>query len=113
MVSPYKLGRVAIQLNQLGLGKQFINTLDVNPDVRTGTPIVWTHGAGAGLGFGYKNFDALANPVGKPKRRLVAFDWLGQAGSSRPSYPYGGLRPTWSLSEDEQIDRAISFSVAF
>ena len=40
-----------------------------------------------------RNFDAIANPRhGLKKRRIVAFDWLGQAGSSRPPFPYDGLR---------------------
>ena len=109
--SPWQLGRVRVDLPKLGIGKQYINTLVVNPDVAHGTPIVWTHGAGAGLGFGYRNFDPLANPKKGAKRRLIAFDWLGQAGSSRPSYPYGGVRPSWTLSHDELVSRAIDFSV--
>ncbi len=108
--SPYKLGRVAVDLPTLGLGRQYMNTLDVHPDVTTGVPIVWLHGAGAGLGLGYRNFDALANLDGK--RRVIGVDWLGQAGSSRPSFPYGGLRaPAWTLSESKQVDAAIAFSV--
>lgn len=64
--SPFKLGRVAVKLPHLGLGTQYINTLDINGDEHdTGTvPIVWAHGAGAGLGFGYRNFDAFAVRAG-------------------------------------------------
>merc|ERR1719353_863521 len=111
--SPFKLGRVAIKLPQLGLGTQYINTLEINGDEHDAdtVPIVWAHGAGAGLGFAYRNFDAFA-ALGGRRRRVLGFDWLGQAGSSRPSFPYGGLHaPAWALSKDEQIDAAISFSV--
>jgi pimeloyl-ACP methyl ester carboxylesterase len=112
VTSPWRLGRVRINLTELGLGEQYINTLVVNPDVKSGTPIVWTHGAGAGLAFGYRNFDTLANPPGRSKRRLIAFDWLGQAGSSRPTYPYSILRRlTCTLSDEDKIDEAIRFSV--
>lgn len=110
--SPFKLGRVPIDVTSLGLGRQYINTVDVNPDADSSTvPIVWLHGAGSGLGFGYRNYDALAN-LGGSRRRVLGCDWLGQAGSSRPSFPYGGLRPpTWTLSEEQQVDAAITFSV--
>lgn len=111
--SPFNLGHVAVDLPQLGLGKQHMNTLEVHPDAK-GTPLVIAHGAGAGLGFFYRNYDDLANPPGRPKRRVLAFDQLGQAGSSRPSYPFGwakDVRSGWMLSEQGRIDAAISFGV--
>lgn len=108
--TPYKLGRVPIHLPSLDLGTQHINIVDLNSDV-SGTPILWLHGAGAGLGFGYRNFDALANLNGR-RHRVVGVDALGQAGSSRPSFPYGGCRaPMWMLGEEQRIDAAIAFSV--
>ena len=88
MRAPFRLDRVAVELPSLGLGQEHINVLDVNPSVSNGVPIVWLHGAGAGLGLGYRNFDALANLNGCC-RRVLAVDWLGQAGSSRPSFPCG------------------------
>ena len=107
---PFRLGRVPVSLPSLGLGTQYMNTLEINPNA-TGVPILWLHGAGAGLGFGYRNFDALANLNGE-RRRVIGVDWLGQAGSSRPSFPYGGVRaPSWTLTQDQQIDAAIAFSV--
>jgi len=108
--SPHRLGRVAIDVSQIGLGTQHINTLEVNPEAG-GTPLVWAHGAGSGLGFFYRNYDAMANPPGRSKRRVLAFDWLGQAGSSRPSYPTSGLRPGWTLSERTRVDAALKFGV--
>lgn len=109
--TPFKLGRVGINLPTLGLGKQYINTIELNSEVTTGVPIVWLHGAGAGLAFGYRNLDAYAN-LGGTRRRVLGVDWLGQAGSSRPSFPYGGFRaPAWTLPQEKQIDAAISFSV--
>ena len=102
--SKFTLGRVPIQLDHLGLGTQYIATLEINPDA-PGPAIVWAHGAGAGLGWGYKNYDTLAN-LGGRRRRVLAFDWLGQANSSRPSFPYGGWTPLWTLSESDYIDAA-------
>ena len=108
--TPFTLGRVAIELPELELGEQHIATIDINADA-PGVPIVLAHGHGAGLGFFYRNYDALAN-LGGVRRRVLGFDWLGQAGSSRPSFPYGGLRiPAWALSEDDQIAAAVRFSV--
>ena len=109
--SPYTLGKVSIDLPQLGLGVQKINTLDVNSDA-DGVPLVLTHGAGSGIAFFYKNIEALATLNGG-RRRLLAFDWLGCALSSRPSYPYGGIgaKPTWLLTEEERVTAAIRFSV--
>jgi len=111
--SPFHHGRVSVDLPSLGLGEQFINTLDVNPDVdsKERLPMVLTHGAGSGMGFFFKNIEPLAT-LGGVRRRLLVFDWLGQAGSSRPSYPYGGLHaPSFVLSEDQKIDAAIKFAV--
>ena len=51
--SQFQLGRVPVDLPSLGLGRQHINILDVNPSVSKGVPIVWLHGAGSGLGFGF------------------------------------------------------------
>ena len=110
--SPYTLGKVSIDLPQLGLGVQKINTLDVNSDA-DGVPLVLTHGAGSGIAFFYKNIEALATLNGG-RRRLLAFDWLGQACSSRPPFPPprpGSWRPTWLLSQEERIEGAINFYV--
>jgi pimeloyl-ACP methyl ester carboxylesterase len=83
----------------------------VNPSCTDVPPIVLTHGAGSGMAFFYKNIEALANLNGV-RRRLLVFDWLGQAGSSRPSFPYGAFadKPSWMLSEDAKIDAAIRFA---
>jgi len=108
--SAFTLGRVPVDLPSLGLGTQHINVLDINSDA-PGVPILWLHGAGAGLGFGYRNYDALAS-LGGVRRRVIGIDWLGQAGSSRPSYPYGGLHaPSWTKPEEERVSSAIAFSV--
>merc|ERR1719440_2117295 len=81
--------------------------IDLNSDA-AGPPIFWLHGAGSGLAFGYRNFDALANLNGV-RRRVIGIDWLGQAGSSRPSYPHAASYK--ALSEAEKINAAIAFSV--
>ena len=100
---PFTVSRVQIELQQLGLGKQYIATLEMNPDA-PGPVIVWAHGAGAGLGFGFKNYDALAN-LGGTRRRVLAFDWLGQANSSRPCYPHG----RWGRSRPDHWSAALQF----
>ena len=117
--TPFELGRVPINMSSIGLGKQYINMISFNPDVEPPKseedphPIVWLHGAGAGLGFAYRNYDTLCN-LGGVRRRVFGVDWLGQAGSSRPSYPYGwgSRKPAWMLSEAQQVDAAITFSVS-
>ena len=109
--APFILGRVL--LAQGAYAGESIATCDVNPDVRDGVPIVVAHGAGAGLGFSYRNLDAIAS-LGGRRRRVLAFDWLGQACSSRPPFPPprpGSWRPTWLLSQEERIEGAINFYV--
>ncbi|KAL2916912.1 hypothetical protein HK105_203691 [Polyrhizophydium stewartii] len=46
--------------------------------------LVVAHGYGAGLGFFYRNFPALASV---PGYRVFAIDWLGMGASSRPEFP--------------------------
>ena len=46
---PYKLGRVPVALPSLGLGTQYINTIDINSAITDEPPLVWLHGAGGGL----------------------------------------------------------------
>lgn len=106
--TPFKVSRVPVQLPQLGLGTQRIATVELNPDA-PGPVIIWAHGAGAGLGFGFKNYDALAN-LGGVRRRVLAFDWLGQANSSRPCFPSG----TWGtslLSEEKYVEASLRFFI--
>jgi pimeloyl-ACP methyl ester carboxylesterase len=106
--TPFEIRRVPVDLSQLGLGTQYINTLELNPDA-PGPAIVWAHGAGAGLGFGYRNYDNLAK-LGGRRRRVLAFDWLGQANSSRPPFPSGRWQDNaWTLSEDEMLSAALRF----
>jgi len=80
--SPFSLRRVPIEVSS---STEFIATCDINSDA-PGVPLVWAHGAGAGIGWGYKIYDKLAN-LGGIRRRVGAFDWLGQANSSRPRFP--------------------------
>lgn len=98
------MARHTLTLSQVaGLGRQYIATLELNPDAK-GPVVVWAHGAGAGLGFGYRNYDGLAN-LGGVRRRVLAFDWLGQANSSRPPYP----RVEWGGPSDEHCAAAMDF----
>lgn len=103
--TPFTLSQVAIDLSNLGLGTQHIATLELNADA-PGPALVWAHGAGAALGWGYRNFDELAN-LGGQRRRVLAFDWLGQGNSSRPAFP----RRSAAGSEGEHIDAALAFFV--
>ena len=104
--TPFSLRHIPIRLPTLRLGTQQIATFEMNADA-PGPVIVWAHGAGAGLGFGYKNYDHLAN-LGGMRRRVVAFDWLGQANSSRPTFPVAGFR-LLPLSPTEYADAALKF----
>jgi len=58
-----------------------LNTVD-SGQVSDGVTVVLAHGFGSGLGFFYRNFDALL--ADKRVGRVVAFDWLGMGGSERP-----------------------------
>ena len=107
VTSPFTLGRVPIVFRG---GVYFIATLDVNPHVLDQSPIVVAHGAGAGLGFTYRNLDALAC-LGGRQRRVLAFDWLGCANSSREELPSRGGWFSQELTEDEHIEAVISFFV--
>ena len=48
------------------------------------TPVVLAHGFGSGLGLWGPSIDTIVQQ--QPKRRVVAFDWLGMGGSSRPPF---------------------------
>ena len=104
--TPFSLRHVPIHLPTLRLATQLIATFEMNADA-PGPVVVWAHGAGAGIGFGYKNYDYLAR-LGGVRRRVVAFDWLGQANSSRPTFPAAGFR-LLPLSPDEYADAALNF----
>ncbi|KAI8139653.1 Alpha/Beta hydrolase protein [Fennellomyces sp. T-0311] len=60
--------------------------------------LVVCHGYGAGLGFFYRNFQALAQI---PNMQLFAIDWLGMGRSSRPKWT---INPKRSQSWDDVID---------
>lgn len=83
---------------QLAGKNRAINEFSVE---RTGEQVdqnlVIVHGYGAGLGFFYKNFDALSRPKGW---RLYALDMLGMGRSSRPPFKMH------SKTREEQIHEA-------
>ncbi|KAG6880434.1 hypothetical protein C0992_000036 [Termitomyces sp. T32_za158] len=66
--------------------KHFLNTLSMistSPSPDAPPPAVVLHGYGAGLGFFYQNFPALANGAGRCGSSVYALDWLGMGRSAR------------------------------
>ncbi|OAA58105.1 alpha beta hydrolase fold family [Niveomyces insectorum RCEF 264] len=60
--------------------------------------LVMLHGYGAGLGFFYRNFDALSRI---PGWRLFALDMLGMGNSSRPPFKISAKDPQAKITEAE------------
>ncbi|KAG6844107.1 hypothetical protein H0H87_009713 [Tephrocybe sp. NHM501043] len=66
--------------------KRYINTLSMtstSPSPHAPPPAVVLHGYGAGLGFFYQNFPALAEWAGDRRSSVYAMDWLGMGRSAR------------------------------
>ncbi|KAG6903362.1 hypothetical protein C0995_013115 [Termitomyces sp. Mi166 len=66
--------------------KHFLNTfsmLSTSPSPNAPPPAVVLHGYGAGLGFFYQNFPALAKWAGNRGSSIYALDWLGMGRSAR------------------------------
>ena len=84
ITDPYGPRQWHSNLVQLPGKNRFLNEFSVE---RTGEEtkncLVMLHGYGAGLGFFYKNFDALSRV---PHWKLYALDLLGMGRSSRPSF---------------------------
>ncbi|KAF9008732.1 alpha beta-hydrolase [Cyathus striatus] len=70
----------------LDSSKKFLNTLSISatsPSPSAPPPAVVLHGYGAGLGFFFHNFPALAQWAGKRGSSVYAVDWLGMGRSAR------------------------------
>ena len=66
--------------------KHYLNSLSImatNPSPTAPPPAVILHGYGAGLGFFFRNFPALATWAGDRGTRVYALDWLGMGRSAR------------------------------
>ena len=66
--------------------KHYINTLSIkatSPAPTAPPPTVILHGYGAGLGFFFLNFPALAKWAGRRGADVYALDWLGMGRSAR------------------------------
>ncbi|KAF9452215.1 alpha/beta-hydrolase, partial [Macrolepiota fuliginosa MF-IS2] len=66
--------------------KQYVNTVSITPTTpspHSVPPTVLLHGYGAGLGFYFRNFPALANWAGRRGTSIYAIDWLGMGRSAR------------------------------
>lgn len=84
ITDPYGPRQWHSKLVQLAGKNRFLNEFSVE---RTGeeteNSLVLLHGYGAGLGFFYKNFEALSRV---PRWKLYALDLLGMGRSSRPNF---------------------------
>lgn len=70
----------------LSTPKHYINTLSIKSTTRSPTappPAVMLHGYGAGLGFYFRNFQAVADWAGRRGTDVFALDWLGMGRSAR------------------------------
>ncbi len=66
--------------------QRYLNTLSMSSPSTASSPnaVVLLHGYGAGLGFFYLNWKALAEASREIGRRSYAVDWLGMGRSARP-----------------------------
>ena len=70
----------------LATPKHYLNTLSIQattPSDNQLPPAVLLHGYGAGIGFFYQNFTALAQWAGRRGSSVFALDWLGMGRSAR------------------------------
>lgn len=70
----------------LSTNKHYINTLSIKsttPSPSAPPATVLLHGYGAGLGFYFQNFPALAKWAGRRGADVYALDWLGMGRSAR------------------------------
>ena len=75
-----KLTNRRIVLPASGLTINAVDTMPGSSPASGARTLVVGHGLGSGLGFFFNNIDAFAEHFD----RVVAFDWLGFGGSSRP-----------------------------
>jgi cardiolipin-specific phospholipase len=87
-----------------GSSDRFMSTVELQKagqkrqrDPSGDVPIVLVHGLFASLGWWMKNFVPILEAF--PKRRVLAFDWLGHGCSGRPDFP---VRSMISFQDAEQ-----------
>ena len=71
---------------ELASPRHYLNSLSIkatNPSQTAPPPAVVLHGYGAGLGFFFRNFPALATWAGNRGTDVYALDWLGMGRSAR------------------------------
>ena len=97
---PYGLRQCSSTLVQLSGKNRAINEFAIT---RTAEPhtedLVILHGYGAGLGFFYRNFDALSR---RPGWKLWALDLLGMGRSSRPPFKIHATDKAGKIREAEE-----------
>jgi cardiolipin-specific phospholipase len=81
-------GPVVAYSRKIDLDKpgHYINTFSMtstSPSPEAPPPAILLHGYGAGLGFFYQNFPALAQWAGRRGSQVHALDWLGMGRSAR------------------------------
>uniref|UniRef100_A0A0W0FCF9 AB hydrolase-1 domain-containing protein n=1 Tax=Moniliophthora roreri TaxID=221103 RepID=A0A0W0FCF9_MONRR len=80
---------------ELSSPKKYLNTVfftSTSPQPNAPPPAVLLHGYGAGLGFFFKNFHALADWAGRRGTNVYAVDWLGMGRSARVSFTVNASR---------------------
>ncbi|KAH9007039.1 alpha/beta-hydrolase [Lactarius hatsudake] len=90
--------------------KHYLNSLAIKsttPSPDAPPPAVLLHGYGAGLGFFFLNFPALAQWAGMRGTSVYAVDWLGMGRSARVPFRVRAKRDHIS----ERVDEAESFFV--
>mmetsp|Transcript_25625 Transcript_25625/g.74135 ORF Transcript_25625/g.74135 Transcript_25625/m.74135 type:complete len:362 (-) Transcript_25625:1519-2604(-) len=70
-----------------------LNSVEFAGNPSSEDTLVMAHGYGSGLGFFFRNIDALLSS--NQYRRIVLFDWLGMCGSHRPGCHASPIRG-WS-----------------
>lgn len=99
VTDPYGPRQWNSELVQLAGKNRALNEFSViRPEETPDNSLVMLHGYGAGLGFFYKNFEALSR---LPQWKLYALDMLGMGRSSRPNFRISAKDKEGKIKEAE------------